>query len=61
MFFHGSLVPGTWLVAMTTARDDTAAVNGAAQAALVAEQWQQCLEVAEQAVSGKSWEICGQS
>lgn len=61
MFFHGSLVPGTWLVAMTTARDDTAAVNGAAQAALVAEQWQQCLEVGEQAASGKSWKICGQS
>lgn len=61
VFFHGSFVPGTWLVAMTTARDDTAAVNGAAQAALVAEQWQQCLEVGEQAASGKSWEICGQS
>lgn len=57
VFFHGSLVPGTWLVAMTTARDDTAAVNGAAQATLVAEQWQQCLEVGEQAASGKSWEI----
>ena len=32
-------------MAMTTARDTTAAVNGAAQAALAAEQWEQCLEV----------------
>eukprot|EP00434_Breviolum_minutum_P035011 symbB.v1.2.030987.t1/scaffold3546.1/size54311/5 len=46
-----SLSKGTWLVAMTTARDNTAAVNGAAQAALVAEQWQQCLEVLVKAAS----------